>query len=207
MKRRSERAPWLLLSGIALFFLLCSSCVEDAVPKPHGYPRLDLPPESFGPWEGGCPFHAELPNYAHMLVRGEGDKKDLHTGSAADTACWCSLHFPKQRATVYMTYRRIANDLPELIGDAHAFKDKHETKAARIRSERVVRNDARVFGNLFNVDGDVASPIVFYLTDSTTHFLYGSLYFDVAPNGDSLQPVTDRIRSDMRHFAQTLSWR
>lgn len=94
-----------------------------------------------------------------------------------------------------------------MIEDAHAFKDKHEAMAARIRSERVERDSARVFGTLFDVEGNVASPMVFYLTDSTTRFLYGSLYFDARPNADSLEPVTGRIREDLRHFANTLSWR
>jgi hypothetical protein len=48
--------------------------------------------------------------------------------------------------------------------------------------------------------------MVFYLTDSTDNFLYGALYFDARPNADSLAPVTDRIRSDMRHMIATLAW-
>ncbi len=52
----------------------------------------------------------------------------------------------------------------------------------------------------------MASPFVFYLTDSTDNFLYGALYFDVRPNADSLAPVTERIRADMHHLATTLRW-
>ena len=48
--------------------------------------------------------------------------------------------------------------------------------------------------------------MVFYLTDSTDHFLYGALYFRCRPNADSLAPVTARLREDIRHFAGTLSW-
>jgi gliding motility-associated lipoprotein GldD len=77
----------------------------------------------------------------------------------------------------------------------------------KISSERVLRDSARVFGTVFHVEGDVASPLVFYLTDSTDNFLYGALYFDVRPNSDSLAPVTDRIRADMQHMAATLAWR
>ena len=49
--------------------------------------------------------------------------------------------------------------------------------------------------------------MVFYLTDSTSNFLYGALYFDARPNADSLAPVTERLRTDVRHFAATLAWR
>lgn len=124
----------------------------------------------------------------------------------AEGACWSNLVFPGQRAVVNMTWRQIKGDLPELIEDAHAFKAKHEQMATRIKTEEVLRDSARVFGTLFSVDGNVASPMVFYLTDSSSNFLYGALYFDVRPNADSLAPVTERIRADIQRFAKSLHW-
>ena len=196
--RRVERCGVLLGGSVLLLF---SSCGDDPIPKPRGYFRIDLPEQRYEHYTGACPFTGDVATYAQMLRR-PGD-----TLAHADTVCWANMYFPHQHATVHMTYRRIQGDLPELIDDAHAFKDKHEAKAVKIKTERLVRDSARVFGDLFDVDGDVASPMVFYLTDSTTHFLYGSLYFDVRPNADSLKPVTDRIREDVRRFANTLSWR
>jgi len=196
------KPPLLPLLPLPLvLLLLLSSCSEDPVPKPRGYPRLDLPEATYASWRGACPFEAEVPTYALAL------EKPGTTAANADTACYMTLRFPGQRANVFLTCRKIQGDLRQLIEDAHAFKDKHEAKAARIRSERVERDSARVFGTLFDVEGDVASPMVFYLTDSTTRFLYGSLYFDARPNADSLEPVTGRIREDLRHFAATLNWR
>ncbi len=186
---------------LPFLLLLCSSCTYEKVPRPRGYPRLDLPEVAYTPWRGTCPFTAEVPTYALAL------EKPGTTPAIADTACFMTLRFPGQRADVFLTCRKIEGDLPQLINDAHDFKDKHEAKAARIRSERIERDPARVFGTLFSVEGDVASPMVFYLTDSTTRFLYGSLYFDARPNADSLAPVTERIREDLRHFAGTLRWR
>lgn len=188
-------ASCLLLAG------LLSSCTDDPVPKPRGYERLDLPEVAYTPWSGNCPFAVDVPTYAQAL------EKPGTTPANADTACYLTLRFPGQRANVFLTCRRIQGDLRQLIDDAHTFKDKHEAMAARIRSERVERDSARVFGTLFDVEGNVASPMVFYLTDSTTRFLYGSLYFDARPNADSLEPVTTRIREDLRHFANTLRWR
>ncbi|HEX2615904.1 MAG TPA: hypothetical protein VHL57_00100 [Flavobacteriales bacterium] len=177
------------------------SCGEDPMPRPRGYFRIDLPEQKQVPYAGACPFTAEVPAYA-IMARRPGD-----TLTHADTACWVNMRFPQQRATVHMTYRRVSGDLGELIRDAHAFKDRHEAKAVKIRSERVLHDSTHVFGTLFDVEGDVASPLVFYVTDSTTHFLYGSLYFDARPNADSLAPVTDRIRSDVRGFVNSLRWR
>ncbi len=188
MKRRIE----LLLAAAVLL----ASCEDDAVPRPKGWPRLDLPASSHERWQqDGAPFSTELPAYARIAER-----------EAEGAARWYDLRFAGQRATVHLTYSAVQANLPELIEDAHEFKRKHEAKAARIRSERMLRDSARVFGTLFDVEGDVASPCVFYLTDSTGHFLYGALYFDAPPNADSLAPVTARLRADIRHMAATLEW-
>jgi gliding motility-associated lipoprotein GldD len=188
MKRRAN--------GLLLIAALLIGCDDDAVPRPKGWPRLDLPASSHERWQqDGAPFSTELPAYAQIAER-----------KAEGAARWYDLRFAGQRATVHLTYSAVQANLPELIEDAHEFKRKHEAKAARIRSERMLRDSARVFGTLFDVEGDVASPCVFYLTDSTDHFLYGALYFDAPPNADSLAPVTARLRSDIRHMAATLEW-
>jgi gliding motility-associated lipoprotein GldD len=52
-----------------------------------------------------------------------------------------------------------------------------------------------------------ASPYQFYLTDSTTHWLRGSLYFDAIPNNDSLAPVIDFVKTDIQHIFETMHWK
>ncbi len=190
MKRRVDL---LVLTATAV---LLAACGSDPVPRPRGYFRIDLPEQRFTPWAPDCPFEAEIPVYARAV------------GSArSDQPCWWNLTFPGQKAIVHLTYSEVHGDLFDLIQEAHGYKAKHEAKADRIRSERVLRDSTRVFGNVFDLEGDVASPLVFYLTDSTSHFLYGSLYFSARPNADSLAPVTERLRADMRHFIATLRWK
>jgi len=175
--------------------LLVASCSEDPTPKPRGWFRIDLPEQTYGAWGNDSTFSTEVPTYARMVERPSHGE-----------ARWFDLRFKEQRATVHMTWSPVNGHMAELIDDAHAFKSKHEAMAAKISSERVLRDSARVFGTLFDVEGNVASPMVFYLTDSTDNFLYGALYFDTRPNADSLAPVTDRIRQDIRHMAATLRW-
>ena len=179
-----------------LFLLPLLGCSEDPVPKPRGYFRIDLPEKQYVQWIDSTSFAAEIPAYARMARRpAEGDLR------------WYDLRFKEQRGTLHLTWTPIRGSVMDLIEDAHIFKSTHEAKAVKIASSRVLRDSARVFGNIFHVQGDVASPLVFYLTDSTDNFLYGALYFDVRPNGDSLAPVTDRIREDVQRFAETLEWR
>lgn len=189
MRPRAE--PILLGFGLCLL----AACGPDPVPKPKGYFRIDLPTKAYTVWTPECPFTAEIPVYAKVLP-----------GNRPDQNCWYNLTFPDQRAIVHMTYREVHGDLAQLIDDAHSYKSKHEAKAVKISTERVLRDSARVFGNVFDVEGDVASPLVFYMTDSTTNFLYGALYFSAEPNADSLAPVTTRLREDLRHLVGTLRW-
>jgi gliding motility-associated lipoprotein GldD len=183
------------LSTLLLLAVL-TACGDEPVPKPRGWFRIDLPEKRYAYWEDEHSFGAELPAYARMVPRRQ-----------EGTSTWYDLRFPGQRATVHLTWTRVEGNVQDLIEDAHAFKGKHEARADRVARERVLRPDARVFGTIFDVEGDVASPAVFYLTDSTTHFLYGALYFDTRPNADSLAPVTQRMREDLRHIAGTLVWR
>ena len=54
---------------------------------------------------------------------------------------------------------------------------------------------------------EAASPFQFYLTDSVDHFVRGALYFNVVPNNDSLAPVIDYLKDDMRHMIETFEWK
>ena len=59
----------------------------------------------------------------------------------------------------------------------------------------------------FKVSGEVATANQFFLTDSTKHFLRGALYFNVAPNQDSLMPVNAFLIEDVRHLINTFQWK
>lgn len=190
-----SRSPHSIWAVFVLGAALLQACTEDHVPKPHGYFRIDLPEQSYTPWQEPGVLTAERPTYSTVREtrRSEGSR-------------WYDLSFPGQRGIVHLTWSPVNDQLDQMIEDAHTFKDKHGSVAARIRSSRVLRDSSRVFGTLFEVDGDAASPMVFYLTDSTDNFLYGALYFNSRPNGDSLAPVTERIRADIKHLAETLVW-
>ncbi len=181
---------------LALLLLALAACTADPVPRPRGYFRIDLPEAAYTGWTDTTTMALQVPEAARVTSRG-----------ARGEAKWYDIRYPDLRGTVHLTWSPVADDLPQLIEDAHAFKNTHQAKAGGIRSERMIRPEDRVFGTLFSVDGDVASPFVFYLTDSTSNFLYGALYFDAPPNADSLAPVTGRVRADMAHLAATLQWR
>jgi gliding motility-associated lipoprotein GldD len=79
-------------------------------------------------------------------------------------------------------------------------------KADAIPEQLFVNEDAGVYGMYYEVSGDAASQAQFYLTDSTRHFLAGSLYFEARPNYDSILPAAAYLREDIRRLMESLDW-
>lgn len=188
---------------IALFlFILFSSCDEDDEiysPKPRGYFRIEFPEKTYRMYDSLCPYKFEIPTYSKII-------KDNHNGAEP---CWLNLEFPKFNATIYLSYKTLQNDsdIYRNLENSHYFANKHQVKATGLEEIPVLRDSAKVYGLVFDISGNTASSLQFYLTDSTRHFLRGSLYFNSVPNADSLKIVIDFIKEDMLHLIKTTSWK
>jgi gliding motility-associated lipoprotein GldD len=191
----------LLLSlSIASGFILLSSCEEDETvysPKPRGYCRIDFPKKEYRLYDSICPYSFEIPVYSKMV-------KDKHTGAEP---CWLNLEFPQFRATVHLSYKDVKNNLAKYLDDSHDFANRHQVKATGLDEITILRDSAKVYGLLFDIAGNTASSLQFYLTDSSKHFLRGALYFNSVPNIDSLKIVVDFIKKDVLHLIQTTNWK
>jgi gliding motility-associated lipoprotein GldD len=81
-------------------------------------------------------------------------------------------------------------------------------KSSGIRQIAIRDPNRKMYGLIYEINGmSAASPYQFYLTDSTTHWLRGSLYFDAIPNNDSLAPVIDFVKTDIQHLFETIRWK
>ena len=180
-----------------LFLLLVTGCRPDPIPRPRGYFRIDLPEKGYLLYEDQCPFSLEVPAYAQIEKR-----EDLPSDS-----CWFNLGFPDQRARIHFTYYPLHNNLNKYLEDSYTFAFKHEMKANAIQKEPIAIPEHQVYGLMYNLKGNVASSLQFYVSDSTHHFLRGALYFDNVPNADSIAPVLEFLRTDIDHLLNTLSWK
>ncbi|MCB0759928.1 MAG: gliding motility lipoprotein GldD [Flavobacteriales bacterium] len=178
--------------------LMLISCGEDQFqPKPRGYFRIDMPEKTYSLFSSDCPFELELPNYARVEMR-PSDQTDT---------CWFNVAFPRFNARFHCTYLPVDTNFHVLLNEAYAFAFKHELKASAIRREPFAIPQDHVYGLIYDLEGEVATSLQFYATDSTEHFLRGSLYFNSRPNVDSLAPVLAFIRQDLQHMIQTLHWK
>jgi gliding motility-associated lipoprotein GldD len=71
----------------------------------------------------------------------------------------------------------------------------------------ILRDSVKVYGLIYDIEGNTASSLQFYVTDSTKHFIRGALYFNVRPNIDSVKIVLEFLKKDVLHLIQTLQWK
>jgi len=185
--------------GLVLLTII-SACKENYSAKPRAYFRINLPAKEYVTLAGNYPYRFDIPAYARI---------EPYTGTLADsdtTRYWINIGFPQFRCRIHITYKQVLNNLPKLIEDAHTFAFKHSIKADAINQKEFSNTDSHVYGILFDIKGNTASSVQFYLTDSTRHFLRGALYFDNEPNKDSIAPVNDFLRQDIERLIETLTW-
>ena len=117
-----------------------------------------------------------------------------------------NIVFPAQNGKVYFSYKKIKDNLSSLIEDSRTFAYKHTIKADAIK-ERVFQNEEdNVYGIMYEIEGNTASAVQFFVTDSVRHFIRGSLYFDAHPNKDSLAPLVSFIKEDVLVLMESIKW-
>ena len=94
-----------------------------------------------------------------------------------------------------------------LAKDAHEFLYSHSTVASAIPAQEYADDQRNVYGLYYELHGNTATPIQFYLTDSVGHFFRASVYCNTIPNQDSLAPIYDYLRQDARVIMESMIWR
>jgi gliding motility-associated lipoprotein GldD len=178
--------------------LMLSCGGGSSTPKPRGYYRIALPEKhDYAPLPfKGYPYTFDVSTYATVTP---------HTDRGSEPY-WLDVHYADYNAIIYLTYKRIKNSYAQLVEDAHTLVYRHTIKADAISEQRFESGDGKTFGYLYEIGGNAATNVQFYVTDSTKNFLRGSLYFNVHPNRDSLAPVIEFITEDIRQLMETLEF-
>lgn len=193
--KASTSIPTLLYLFMALALAL-SSCDQSYTPKPAGYVKIDTPEKGYLIYDDEPFYSFEIPEYAKVV-------KSKRPGEMG----WINLVVPQVNGTLHLSYKSVMGNLGDYITDCRTLAYKHTVKADGIEETPFMNREQKQFGMIYDLSGDVASAVQFFITDSTTHFLRGSLYFNCAPNRDSLKPVIDFMREDIIHLIQTTEWK
>jgi gliding motility-associated lipoprotein GldD len=192
---KNNKAWFLIITVLILF----SSCGDgDYIPKPKGYMRIDLPKKKYILFDSTCPYSFEYPVYAKVNYDNDKNAEPY----------WTNLDFPKFKGRVHISYKSVKNNLSKYAEDAYNMAMKHIPKANNIDNERIDIKEHNVHGIIYDIQGEnAASTYQFFVTDSVSNFVRGALYFNIAPNNDSLSPVIDFIKEDIKHMIKTFQWK
>ncbi len=180
-----------------VLFSLFISCNHDYIPKPAGYFRIDFPEKKYQVYNQDCPYLFEYPIY---FTANKSDQTNAEP-------CWLNLSYPAFKAKIHLSYKDVSGNINPLFEECRTLVYKHDIKADAINETVYSDSVNKVFGTLYEIKGNAASSIQFYVTDSVKHFVRGALYFEVKPNKDSLAPVIGFIEQDITHLIETLRWK
>lgn len=190
---------------IILLLAFCTSCKDDValIPKPRIYPKVIYPQKSYTAFASpDCPFSMEIPEYFQFI------KDKEQTADEKQHKCWFDLYTKDLNSYIHLSYIEVQNrkNFDKLVSDAFEMADKHNVKASYRQELVVTKEEEKVHGLIFEIDGPVATPVQFFLTDSTQHFLRGSLYFKSKINRDSIAPIYDFLKLDIQHLIESFEW-
>ncbi len=192
----SRTELWIALAVLPLL-LLCSSCKQTFTPKPAGYLKISYPEKAYHMYSDQEFYQFEIPAYAVV---------EIDSGPRSEEG-WINLAIPQLNGKIHLSYKAVDGQLNALITDCRELVYKHTVKAHGIEETPFIQRDQKRFGMVYDLKGDVASAVQFFITDSTDHFLRGSLYFNCQPNRDSLNPVIEFMREDILHLIETTQWK
>ena len=191
------------LLPLVIVIIFTQGCKEKYTPKPREYFRIDFPQKEYTFIGNELPYNFEIPVYAFL-------EQDLFN---TDKPFWKNIEIPANKAEIHLSYYELpaANPdnrlkLNEYMEESRKLAYKHSIKADAITEQVFMNPDKKVFGLIYRIEGNAASPIQFFLTDSTHHFLRGALYIRDVPNIDSLQPVIDFLEPDVIRLIESASW-
>lgn len=182
---------------IILVIGVLSACNQEApTPKPRAYPRVEFPERKYMSFsDPACPFQFEFPAYAEVEMK-------------KDHPCWFNLFMPVFKARIHCSYVPVGDRaaFDELVKDAYVIATKINARA-NYMEEQVIRNRQDIGGLMLRWTGPAASPMHFFLTDTTQHFFKAALYFDAEVKPDSLAPIVSFLEEDINRMIQSFDWK
>ena len=185
---------WIILS---LVLIACCACNKVSTPKPYSYFRIATPDTAY------LPFVSQFSNYPYTF--------DLSRNAVVQPVdnepYWVNLYYPDLGATIHCSYKPVRRNLRELTNDALDLVYRNANFASAIPEQGYSHPEARVYGVLFDLEGNTASSCQFFVTDSVRHFFRASVYCNCHPNADSLAPIYNYLRKDVIKMVETFEWK
>ena len=194
----ANKAGLSIVIGIVLLISGAYSCGDSGtMPKPKGYYRIEIPQTQYMDLsldELPCSF-----NVSQLVT--------VELPSENTSGNWINLTYPSLNVKIYCSFHQITPaDLSILENECRELVSKNAKNADAITEQLYENPEMRVYGMLFSIEGETVSPVQFMLTDSSTRFFRGALFYECKPNVDSLAPVTHYLNENVIELIQSFQW-
>ncbi|MEL6131919.1 MAG: hypothetical protein AAFR59_01005 [Bacteroidota bacterium] len=188
------------LVGVIILGILGMMGCEEYIPyaRKYGYPRIDTPAPSKRVYQTfdltNCPVRFDYPSIGEVA-------------RTMPDSCWVDVKMTPFNLTWHITYRKIpsGSDIDRQREDHRKLVYKHSQKATRI--QEILIEEPQTKGILYEVYGEVGTPVQAFLYDSTqTQVALLNIYFQTAEGMDSLAPVIQYMKEELNHTLETFRW-
>ena len=198
------------LVGLLPVLLLMAACNgnHDYSPKPRGYFRIIFPEKAYQQYNSQYPFTFVYPKYA-VIEKDTNVAPERKDKKLANMKYLLNMQFPQFNGTLHLSYESITSKkvFDQLTEDARKFAFNHTVKATAIDQAIIHNPERKVYGVYYSIDGNAASSIQFFITDSVKNYMRGALYFNSTPRLDSIQPVLKFVKKDIDTMIKTFRWK
>ena len=202
LKNSVRSLEWVILPFL---LLACVACNRVAIPKPYGYFRITPPDTAYMDFQSAITNpQSPITNYPYTFALSRNAVVQPRTDQ--DEPYWINLYYPALDATIHCSYKPLHGNLRALTNDSLELVYPTASHASAIPERDYSRPADRVYGVLFDLEGNTASSCQFFLTDSVRHFFRASVYCNCQPNADSLAPVYNYLRMAVIKMIETFRW-
>lgn len=185
---------------IFIIFIVFFGCENYFLPKESAYLRLDYPKPEYELID-----NKEFPFFFEANSRlSEISDIDINLESIDFI-----INYNQLNAQINFQYKNVNSKekLNAYILDLKTAIETHSMMANSVKIKDYSLKEKNIFGRIFDLSGDVASPYQFYLTDSINNIISGFVYFNIKPNYDSILPAINYIENDIIYLIESFDWK
>ena len=185
---------------ICVIFIVLFGCENYFLPKQSAYLRLDYPkPEYKLIDDKDFPFFFEANTRLSKISDIDINLRSIDF----------IINYNQLNAQINFQYKNVnsSEKLKAYILDLKSTIETHSMMANSVKIKDYSLKEKNIFGRIFDLSGNVASPYQFYLTDSINNIISGLVYFNIKPNYDSILPAINYIENDIIHLIESFDWK
>ncbi len=184
-----------IIISLLFFTLIIFSCNEPNLPKQNGFLRIEFKEPYYS-------NHEEIDTPFNFYYNSNSTDLD-QIGNNQFLFDYRDLNL-----SLNLSFYNIktSQDIEKKVRDFYVILDTHTKKSNGVILREYDNHNKRIFGKLYEIKGDVASPVQFYLTDSLSNFISGSVNLKFKSNYDSIFPSIQYVKNDILVLFESINW-